>query len=61
MITRILRKEEQWKSDRIQAVCFEIPFDTEKAKKQSQEAAQTEVPSQDTFKTECWGLSLIHI
>ncbi len=55
MITRILRKEEQWKSDRIQAVCFEIPFDTEKAKKQSQEAAQTEVPSQDTFKTECWG------
>ena len=36
MITRILRKEEQWKSDRIQAVCFEIPFDTEKAKKQSQ-------------------------
>lgn len=51
MITRILRKEEQWKSDRIQAVCFEIPFDTEKAKKQSQESVQMEVPSQDTIKT----------
>ena len=36
MITRILRKEEQWKSDRIQ-VYFKIPFDTEKAKKQSQD------------------------
>lgn len=42
MITRILRKEEQWKSDLIQAVCFEFPFDVEKAKKQAQETEKTE-------------------
>ncbi|HIX78322.1 MAG TPA: GNAT family N-acetyltransferase [Candidatus Fusicatenibacter merdavium] len=55
MITRILRKEEQWKSDLIQAVCFEFPFDVEKAKKQAQETEKNGDAAKDPVKTECWG------
>ena len=55
MITRILRKEEQWKSDLIQAVCFEFPFDPEKAKQQALETAEKEKESSDSDPAECWG------
>lgn len=55
MITRILRKEEQWKSDLIQAVCFEFPFDPEKAKQQALETAEKEKESSDSDLAECWG------
>lgn len=62
MITRILRSGEQWKSDLVQAVSFEFPFDLEKEKKEAQKSGQPREQSGSqnrdparTVKTECWG------
>lgn len=58
MITRILREEEQWKSDLVQAVCFEFPFDLEKAKNKKPEQpgdSKEARESSEKIKTGCYG------
>lgn len=64
---RLLEKNEQWKSDLIQAICFEFPFDLEKARKDQQnvpgqaekdaeqEACQEEESGGRSVKNDCWG------
>lgn len=61
-IIRRLKKEEQWKSDLVQAVCFEFPFNIEKARREA-EQARTDMENEkergeDTenkVPSDCWG------
>lgn len=53
-IVRRLREEEQWKSDLVQAVCFEFPFDLAKARAERVKGVE-EKEEKQKVSADCWG------